>query len=473
MFIPTELVEHIIGFAADPEDIKTLNSCAIASRRFLPITRAYRYSSMTITCSGDPTPLQDFAQLLHTFPWASDYVKSFSFVDKCAYNQTTDPDTYKGPWVTVEEDDDGNTTIRKDLPTILKSLPKLRKLHLHAFLVNYLNISDALKQALVLTFRLPTLRIVNLVGFEGVPPTLFASTSIKGLQLDHCSFDFSLLDTGVSSDPYSPQLNDANAQAVHIEGLGLTSDSQKHDTLGFLFHMQCPLNLTSLRRFDIEVDDERKNLQIAKILDGCKDSLEFLSIRALSYTSDSFKFITLTSLKNLKHVLIAASLSSLKSIFKLHVEDRLFFGLIIQLSSLLCTLPGLSNSSSTSSSKPKLACPLKSITLLLSNSVHHVIVPSSEALAIARVGMDFYTQAWERLDDILTTLVTSNGDHATRRGVGIRCHDNSSHGIKSGPLIKICCMQELHTVGFKQFLKRCYDPGKMEVITLDRTKVRK
>ncbi|KAF8637805.1 hypothetical protein AX16_010723 [Volvariella volvacea WC 439] len=462
--LPIELIEHVLGFVGDSNDTKTLNSCALASRQLLPAIRLYKYSSISITTDDDPAPLQNFARLLQDSPIVAEYVGSFSFFNRNRARHAR-LSTYKGPWVTVDSG-------RMDLPAVLKGLSKLKSIRLCASPnASYPELSKALKLALISTFRLPTLCTVDLVGFREIPAVIFESSSIKELRITLCTFDVSSLSvTQVSYDTHTSQPTDPQAQTANLQVVEFGDASPP---LHFFLHPHCPLNHTSLRHLSVQIENESGNQYINRILDNCKASLESLNIllpgmlrtslstniavtishQLLAYSPGLLQSLALAGLQKLKHISIRTHIGLLSVFLNLPVEDKLFPAPIIPITSLLSTLPGLSHSSSLISSSSSTLyeppCTVESISLGFINYFVSAKIPPIKETTKPGVlhEINIRIQAWERLDDILTSVAISGRNKGHTPSVAIHCLE----------MIDVKSLTE-------RCLKRCHETGRMKVV---------
>ncbi|KAF8637803.1 hypothetical protein AX16_010721 [Volvariella volvacea WC 439] len=452
---PTELIEHIIKFVWSSNDIKTLNSCALASSHLLPIIRFYRYSSISIICDLDVVPLQKFACLLKASPCVAGYVQSFSFIDCNPWIYDDDYNIpYPGPWRLVDSDDGG----LGDLPTVLRALTRLKYIRLQSKTrQSYPVFSDPLKQALMSTFSLPTLQTVHLKSLQAIPAVLFSSTHIRSLHVAKCTFDLPYSPDVVVWPAIQPSHSQAETRNACIEDLKLKGASYPREDLGsaliFLLHPNCPLSLTSLKHFHVQMFGGMESPRIMEVIDKCRGSLESFNFIVYEYCwSDSLKHISLSGLTNLKHLTLSTKVFTLEKWTMLSAEDRLFPGPIIQIAACLSTLPGLSPSSSSVSStssvsKLRCTCPLESLSIGLVNGCQSARIPKIREGTPAEEVQNINTRirAWERLDDVLTSLVTTNG--------------------ATGPVVKIHCAKEIVVKQLKtRCLRRCFETGRVEVI---------
>ncbi|KAF8637814.1 hypothetical protein AX16_010732 [Volvariella volvacea WC 439] len=455
--LPIELIEHIIDFVGGSHDTQTLDSCALASRQLLPVTRYHKFSSISIACARNIIPLQRFARLLKNSPCIADYVQSFDFYDYDIWWGTEDPRRpYVSLWKIVDTDtgdDHDGTPVGGDMPSILNALKKLKMLCLRAYSPRrYAIFSEPLKQALSSTLRLPTFHTLDLNGFEEIPPILFSSTMIKALHTKRCTIaDFPLAD--VDSGSQITRLGNSWPRGVYIEGLKLIGvmypRRNLENVLDFLLHPDCPLNLTSLRHLSVQAVDGTESAHVMKIINQCRRSLESFEFNVSKYSwSNSLNYISLSGLINLKHLAIGTTTLS-EHFPSLSDEDRLFPAPIIRIASMLETLPGLLQQSNS--------CRLESLTLSLLSHSKSARIPSIQSNTPLEVAQSiiFRNQAWERLDDVLILIITANQDR--HRGASF-----------AEPIVKIYCFKGISVKHLRsRCLKRSYKTGRMKIVVVE------
>ncbi|KAF8637823.1 hypothetical protein AX16_010740 [Volvariella volvacea WC 439] len=473
--LPTELIEQIIGFIGDTKDIPTLNSCALASRNFLSISRYHKYSSVSITCYEDLSILQRFATLLEDCPAVANYVQSFSLSEKDNRIDSEEPSRlFRNPWAYVDKEN--RSGIGKDLPTVLGSFTNLRSLHLQTLSYrNYPKFSDPMKQALKSALRLPTFHTLSLDGFRDIAGTLFSETPIKALYMTHCSIAFNDSPaTEANLESYTPELTRFRAQTVYLEDLRLQQTYLSRyweQLLDFFLHPSCPFNLTSLKRFDVQLLDGREGHKVMKVVDKCKHLLQSFHYGISEYSqSGVLDSLSLSSLVNLKHLTIRTRVSTPEDLNRLSLEDILFPGPIIAITSILLTLPGLSHLSlstpSPSASQQAPTCSLESISIGFISSLRSARISQIHADTSPEVArnINIQLQAWERLDDLLTAFVTSKLSAAsTGNDTNVDFLTSSARAVQ--PVVRIHCLGNISIKNLKRkSLKRCFGTGRMEVI---------
>ncbi|KAF8637800.1 hypothetical protein AX16_010718 [Volvariella volvacea WC 439] len=457
--VPVELVERIVGFIGDSNDKQTLNSCALASRQLLPITRFYKYSSISIVCDLNIVSLQKFASLLQDYPFVASYVQTFSISNDymCVYPGNS-------PWMVMDSG--------RDLPSILNNLTSLKSLSLCARqLQSYSDLSDSLKQSLVSTLHLPTLRSLDLEGFQRIPGILFSSITIKTLRLSRCTINTPSL-AQIRTLSNTPQSNRSNC----IEDLLLMGTSYPReslaDNLDFFVSPNSPFNLASLRNLKVQTADGSESKRVEKLLDLCRKSLETFEFSVLNYSvSGSFNHISLNNLTSLKHLTLRTRVPDSMTLERLSAEDRLFPGPIIPITSMLLTLPGLSLSHPlTYASQSTPACALELLSIGFINYFQSAKVPRIDANTPLETvqSINIKTRAWKRLDNVLTALIAASRNGScvdTGADEDIVDDYQSDSDPRLEPVVKIYCLEGIglrHLT--RQSLKNSFKTGRVKVI---------
>ncbi|KAF8637815.1 hypothetical protein AX16_010733 [Volvariella volvacea WC 439] len=467
--LPIELIERIIDFVGDSNDTRTLNSCALTSRQLLPVTRRNKYSSVAITCCTDIIPLERFWCQLQTFPWVVDYVESLYFFDNDPYWNAEAPNRpHVSPWKIVNSGDDGTPT-GGDVPSVLSKLTRIKSLRLRAHRVrSYSIFSGPLKEALMATFRLPTLQIVDLDGLTDLPATLFSSPSIKALYVKGCT---------IYTSPINEVVSERCPSQAYLEDLMITDVLWPYETFksitDFLFHPGCTLNLTKLKKVSVQAKDGSEIISLMKIVNQCERSLESLDFEASRYAdSHSFAQLSLAGLTNLKHLTLKTIIYA-DHIPRLSAEDRLLPGPIISIISILSSLPGLSlllphTSSSTQREKP--VCRLESLTLGLVNNVQSVRIPPIRPTTLPEEAESIHlrTRAWEHLDDLLVSMIAANQHRDLETGaskyIKTGYRNRSRKGVE--PIVKIYCIKEIGVKNLRRTLRESYKTGRVQIVVV-------
>ncbi|KAL1740741.1 hypothetical protein HDZ31DRAFT_67631 [Schizophyllum fasciatum] len=284
-YMPLELYDAIVAELAD--DGPALRACALVCRGMLPLARKHLFADIRL--GKNAAACRRLACLLWPIPRVNTYVRSIHIDD------APEGDPIIGRRWVVDE---------PALPYVLHCVPAVRAFALTS---RSLPFPAHLATPLATLFSSATLTVIHLAGVRDIPVELFdRCEALRDLRLSgmgSIAFDRT---SGLSPRP--------RGRPARLESLALcvgtcswTTSSCFDVLVSWLTHPQAPFDLSTVRRFSLQMWGTVDFVLAQRLLDAVAPSLEYLALdtsdlRSFGYTQN---ILNLSRLPHLHHLVLS------------------------------------------------------------------------------------------------------------------------------------------------------------------------
>ncbi|KAL1676319.1 hypothetical protein EV122DRAFT_291982 [Schizophyllum commune] len=399
--LPQELKEAILHQLYSAGDIQALATCALAHRSLYPVAQTYLFRDISLHGS---LPACRLYRSLKENPRLIRYVRVLHVEDSAE------------EWIVRSH----------ELPEILSDVDNIQELHFHPSPIAYDMLPSGLRDALLGTISLPSMRVLSLACVIDLPWNIFANMSrLQDLRLSCVNLN----------EEERIELIDWSSSPIRLYALTL-------DVNGFFFDdfVECIrrgrgqiFSVDRLRSLSLLMYGMRWQVGIPDLIAPCANTLESLELGTLT----AFPAADEPEDWNLHVPLPRLRLLALRHVSITRFDPRHW----VWLSRLLADAPNVTHIAvEVQRPIPRLFCLTVLIERLAKVLVSDCALPSLKSFRIISRSLHdapYYEDDQQDLEDLEWTLVAFR-----RRRVDVKIERSLSHGLVQPPLLSLELLDE-------------------------------